>query len=197
MKKPMFFLCAFCCISALGRPQTVFTPDPRTPAAQRYTNATLVSHDADARTVTIRDGRGPVRVLPVALEAIERLRILKAGDQVLLALQRTVSGTDVVVDIKRSTPSARRSSPGRALTRSVPTVSTPSSLPSPAPVPTPTPAPSPSPVAERLPTDVVGPSRDPRVGTQQDPRVAPNRDPRIIPGLTEPASPVPTPSPSP
>jgi len=48
----------------------------------------------------------------------------------------------------------------------------------------------------RLPTDIVGPFRDPRVDPNFDPRGDPLRNPDVVPGLSEPA-PTPTPTPPP
>ena len=174
------------------------------PAAARYhtlMNATVVAVDAEAGTLTVNGGAiGKEHTFTVAAEARQDARGLKPGDEVVMALgaadagEEADTGEETVMRVLRW--AANRPSPG--------SMAEPDAPPTPAPLPQPTPSPSPQPTPPAsapsgqrpLPTDLVGPFRDPRENPHFDPRVNPHRDPRVIWGLTEPA-PTPTPTPSP
>jgi hypothetical protein len=177
-------------------------PAVRPPAvgARKLTNATVVAVDAEAGKLIVRGGGiGEERTLTVAPEAQRDLRQVKAGDEVVIVVDATARGAEVVRRVERSPAdtSAARSTPGRA--SRVPADPIPISAPAlslPSPSPSNPPA-SPSPgttTVGSLPTDTVGPLRDPRVNPHFDPRVNPHRDPRVVPGLSAPGpSPTPTP----
>jgi hypothetical protein len=168
------------------------------PAPARYRifmNATVVAADAEAGTLTVNGGAiGREQTFTVAAEARRDARGLEPGDEVVIALGAADTGEETVMRVVRS--AANRPSPGSTAQPDSPSTPAPSLQPTPSPSPRPTPAAS-APSGERaLPTDVVGPFRDPRVNPNFDPRVNPHRDPRVIPGLTAPApTPAPTPSP--
>ena len=168
--------------------------------AQTYANAQVVAIDAAARTVTVRGGGiGKVETFTVEPEARSGLRALKPGDEVVLSLRSIRAGEETVTRIERSLPAVaprraagRSDTPPRRAAAPVATAVTPTP-----PPPVPPAASMPSPPPTPLPTDVVGPFRDPRVDPDFDPRQNPLRDPRVIPGLSEPApTPAPTPSPN-
>jgi hypothetical protein len=183
--------------------QAVFTPE-RSPApgSRTYANARVVAVDARTGAITVRGGGvGRDETFPVEAQALQRVGALKTGEQVVLTLRAGGSGGEVVTQIERAATGAgaqRRSLRGRGAPRrrgstgpaSTPPQTAPSSAPSPAASPTPSPEPS------RLPTDTVGPLRDPRLNPNFDPRLNPLRDPRVVPGLSEPV-PTPTPTPTP
>ena len=174
------------------------------PAAARYRiimNGTVVAVDAEAGTLTVNGGAiGKEHTFTVAAEARQDARGLEPGDEVVIGLgaadtgEEADPGSETVTRVIRL--AANRPSPG--------SMAQPDAAPTPAPPPQPTPSPLPQPTPpasapsgeRRLPTDVVGPLRDPRENPHFDPRVNPHRDPRRIWGLTEPA-PTPTPTPSP
>jgi hypothetical protein len=168
------------------------------PAAARYRmlmNATVVAVDAEAGTLTVIGGAiGKEQTFTVAAEARQEARGLKPGDEVVIALGAADTGEETVKRVVRG--AANRPSPGSTAQPDAPPTASPSPQPTASPSPQPT-APASAPSGEQpLPTDVVGPFRDPRVNPHFDPRVNPHRDPRVIPGLTEPApTPAPTPSP--
>jgi hypothetical protein len=170
------------------------------PAAARYRifmNATVVAVEAEAGTLTVNGGAiGKERTFTVAAEARQDARGLKPGDEVVIALGAADTAEEAVTRVIRR--AANRPSPGSIAQPDAPP--TPASSPQPTPWPSRQPTPPDSaPSGERpLPTDLVGPFRDPRENPHFDPRVNPHRDPRVIWGLTEPApTPTPTPSPSP
>jgi hypothetical protein len=163
-----------------------------------YANARVVAVDMAAGTLTVRGGGiGKDETFAVEPQARAGARVLKPGDEVILALRAVGAGEETVTRIDRAAPagSARRAAGRRDTARAAPPVAD-TPPPSP-PTPRATPAASaPSPAPTSLPTDIVGPFRDPRVDPNFDPRQDPLRDPRVIPGLSEPA-PTPAPSPSP
>ena len=181
--------------------QAADTPVRRPASGSRsLTNATVVSVDAEAGTLTVRGGGiGQEQTFTVAADARPDIRALKRGDEVVLALSAAATGEEVT-RVERSP--ATKPSPRSTARGDDPLSATPAPVATP-PLATPTSAPSPlpspaasAPSGERALTDIVGPFRDPRVNPHFDPRVSPHRDPRVIPGLTEPA-PTPAPSPSP
>jgi hypothetical protein len=186
--------------------QAVFTPErPPAPGSRTYANARVVAIDTPTGTITVRGGGvGRDETFPVEAQALQGVRALKTGEQVVLTLRADGSGEEVVTQIERAAAGAgaqRRSLGGRPAPRrrgstepaSTPPRTAPSSAPSPAASPTPSPEPT------RLPTDTVGPLRDPRLNPNCDPRQNPLRDPRVVPGLSEPVptlTPTPTPPPT-
>jgi hypothetical protein len=169
---------------------------------EAFRNATVVSTDVPHLTLTIRGDHGPSEVLDVDPTALARLKLLKAGDEVILTVRKT-DGERVLVTVIEPSLRARnaKARPGQRPSRAQPPASPPAPSASASPEVA-APKVSPAPVTGRLPTDTVGPLRDPRKGAQQDPRDNPVRDPRVIPGLTEPvspgtASPAVSPAPSP
>jgi hypothetical protein len=183
--------------------QAAFTPErPATPGSRIFANARVVAIDKKARTITVRGGGvGKDETFPVEAQALQRARELKPGEQVVLTLRAGGTGPEVVTQIERSLAGAGARG-GTARGRTAPRrrehagAAAPPARPAPPAAASPTPTPAPSPEAPRLPTDVVGPLRDPRLDPNFDPRQNPLRDPRVIPGLSEPA-PTPTPSPTP
>ena len=160
--------------------QAAFTPEqPPAAGSPTYVNARVVAIDLQARTITVRLASvGKDQTFPVETQALPRAGALAAGQQVVLRLRAGGAGQPQVVERIERALGAR---PRSVTTRPLP--------------PSPTSPPSPSPSPSRLPTDTVGPLRDPRVAPNADPRQNPLRDPRVIPGLSEPA-PTPTPSPT-
>lgn len=158
--------------------QAAFTPE-RPPAAgsPTFVNARVVAIDLQARTITVRIARaGKDQRFPVEAQALPRAGALAPGQPVVLRLRaRGAEQPQVVDQIERVRGARPRSATKRP--------------------PSPTSAPSPRASPSRLPTDTVGPMRDPRVAPNTDPRQNPLRDPRVVPGLSEPA-PTPTPSPT-
>jgi hypothetical protein len=156
-----------------------------------YANARVVAIDTPTGTITVRGGGvGRDETFPVEAQALEGVRALKTGEQVVLTLRADGSGEEVVTQIERAAAGA--GAPGRRLGgRAAPRRR--ASAPSPAASPTPSPEPT------RLPTDTVGPLRDPRLNPNFDPRQNLLRDPRVVPGLSEPVptlTPTPTPPPT-
>jgi hypothetical protein len=152
----------------------------------------VVAVDPQARTITVRAG-GAARdvTLPVEAPALQRAGVLSPGQQVVLTLRAGAPGQpEVVTRIERPARRAGARSVPRAPRPSGPAAAAPPARPTPGPSPA---AASPSAPPSRLPTDTVGPLRDPRVDPNVDPRQNPLRDPRVVPGLTEP---VPTPTPT-
>jgi hypothetical protein len=185
--------------------QAAFTPErPATPGSRIFANARVVAIDKTARTITVRGGGvGKDETFPVEAQALRRAGELKPGEQVVLTLRAGGTGPEVVTQIERSIAGAGARG-GTASGRTAPRrrehagPAAPPARPAPPAAASPTPTPAPSPEAPRLPTDVVGPLRDPRLDPNFDPRQNPLRDPRVIPGLSEPApTPTPTPSPTP
>src|SRR5437867_4205613 len=178
--------------------QAVFTPE-RSPApgSRTYANARVVAVDARTGTITVRGGGvGRDETLPVEARALQRVGELKTGEHVVLTLRAGGSGGEIVTQIERAAAGAGaqpRSLSGRAVPRRRGSTA-------PAPAASPTPSPEPT----LLPTDTVGPLRDPRLNPNFDPRLNPNfdprlnplRDPRVVPGLSEPV-PTPTLTPTP
>jgi hypothetical protein len=167
---------------------------PVRPAAARYRtvmNATVVAVEAEVGTLTVNGGAiGKEHTFTLAAEARQDARGLKPGDEVVIALGAADTGEETVTHVMRW--AANGPSPGSTAQPDAP----PTPAPSPQPTPQPTPPTSAPSGERRLPTDLVGPFRDPRVNPHFDPRVNPHRDPRVISGLTEPApTPAPTPSP--
>jgi len=158
--------------------QAAFAPERSSPAgARRYANALVVAIDPQARTITVRSGGvGKDETFRVEAQALRRAGLLAPGQQVVLTLRTGGAGRpEVVTRIERAVRGAGARSAPRG------------------DEPSPAISPSPSPQPSRLPTDTVGPFRDPRVAPNTDPRQNPLRDPRVVPGLTEP---VPTPTPT-
>jgi hypothetical protein len=184
--------------------QAAFTPErPATPGSRIFANARVVAIDKKARTITVRGGGvGKDETFPVEAQALQRAGELKPGEQVMLTLRAGGTGPEVVTQIERSVAGAgarRGSAGGRAAPRRrdhAGAAAPPARPAPPAAAASPSPTPASSPEAPRLPTDVVGPLRDPRLEPNFDPRQNPLRDPRVVPGLSEPA-PTPTPSPTP
>ena len=167
-----------------------------------FRNAIVVSTDVPHLTLTIKGDQGTNEVVGVDAGAAPRLKLLKAGDEVILTV-RTDGARQVVTLIE---PSVRGRKPaGKVKPRAAKASSSaaPARPPAPPPPAETTPKVSPAAASPRPPTDTVGPLQDPRRGAQQDPRDNPVRDPRVIPGLTVPppnrptASPSPSPSPTP
>ena len=152
----------------------------------------VVAVDTHAGTIAVRAG-GAARDVTFAVDAAARPRAgaLSPGQQVVLTLRGGAAGEpEVVTRIDRP---ARKSvvRPAARPRPAGPAAAAPPARATPAPSPAASPSPSASPA--RLPTDTVGPLRDPRVDANTDPRKNPLRDPRVVPGLTEP---VPTPTPT-
>jgi hypothetical protein len=159
-------------------PQAAFTPERSSPAgSRRYATALVVAVDPRARTITVRSAvAGRDETFPVEAQALRRAGVLAPGQKVVITLRAGGAGRpEVVTRIERpvrgvgARPAPRGAEPSPAI------------------------SPSPSPQPSRLPTDTVGPLRDPRVAPNTDPRQNPLRDPRVVPGLSEP---VPTPTPT-
>jgi hypothetical protein len=189
-------------VALRAQAQAAFTPErPATPGSRIFANARVVTIDKKTRMITVRGGGvGKDETFPVEAQALQRAGELKPGEQVVLTLRAGGTGPEVVTQIERSVAGAgaRRGTAGGRVAprrREHAGAAAPSARPAPpaAPSPSPTPPASPEP---RLPTDVVGPLRDPRLDPNFDPRQNPLRDPRVVPGLSEPA-PTPTPSPTP
>jgi hypothetical protein len=196
--------CALLALSggAAVEAQAVFTPDrPPAPGSRTYANASVIAIDVKARTITVRGGGvGKDETFPVEPQAMPRVGALKAGEQVVLTLRAGSPRGELVTRIERSVGGAGAAggTNGRAVARrqgSAALAPSPAE-PEPRTAPSPVASPPPSPEPPGLPTDVVGPFRDPRVDPKFDPRLDPLRDPRVIPGLSEPA-PRPTPTPAP
>ena len=154
--------------------------------------AVVVAVDPAARTITVRAG-GAARDVTFAVDApaLQRAGALSPGQPVVLTLRGGAAGEpEVVTRIDRPA----RKTAVRPATRPRPAGPAAAAPPARAtPPPSPAASPSPSASPSRLPTDTVGPLRDPRADPNVDPRQNPLRDPRVIPSLTEP---VPTPTPT-
>jgi hypothetical protein len=173
---------------------------PPAPGSRTYANAVVAAIDARAGRITVRGGAvGKDETFQVEGQARHRVGELKPGDEVVLTLCAAGLGREVVTAIERSVAGrpAERATASRAPRRRRGSTAAPAPItPTPAPAPSPAADPVPSPEPPRLPTDIVGPLRDPRVDPNFDPRLYPLRNPHIIPGLSEPA-PIPSPTPSP
>src|SRR5882672_11505024 len=108
--------------AAAVQAQAAFTPERSpTPGSRTYANAQVVAIDAQARTITVRNGGvGKDETFPVEAQALQRVGALKRGEEVVLTLRAGGSGGEVVTQIERSVAGAGarpRTAGGRAAPR--------------------------------------------------------------------------------
>ncbi len=188
---------------ATAEGQAAFTAErPPMSGSRTYANAIVVAIDARAGTITVRGGGiGKDETFPVEAPALQRIGVLKPGEPVVLTLGAAGPGREVVIRIERSlmgagTRPGSAGGPGAPRPRGPSDAAATTTGPAPSPAPSAAATPTPSPETPRLPTDIVGPFRDPRLDPNFDPRRDPLRNPNVVPGLSEPA-PTPTPTPPP